>query len=139
MKSLPIEKVIWFEPGQGIRAAGVIPPSLEFFQDHFPSFPILPGVLSLEILKRTAECYLQRIQNELEEVHSFLEQVHQVKFSDYLKPGEEWESYLILTTQQGNETHWSGRLYHQGKVAVSARMLLNRCMSLKIWSRPKEE
>ncbi len=125
MSSLPIEKVVWLEPGRGIRATGMIPYSLEFFQDHFPAFPILPGVLSLEILKKTAESYFQKVQDAISEIRCFLKQIQQVKFSHYLKPGEKWESHLELLAQEGGQTHWNARLYHNGKTAVSARMALN--------------
>ncbi len=125
MSSLSIDKVVWLEPGRGIRATGMIPYSLEFFQDHFPAFPILPGVLSLEILKRTAESYFQKVQDAVSEIRCFLKQIQQVKFSHYLKPGEKWESHLDLLAQEGDETRWMARLYHDGQTAVSARMVLS--------------
>ncbi|HXV27844.1 MAG TPA: hypothetical protein VD913_02655 [bacterium] len=124
MKSLPIDSVIWFEPGRGIRAQGVIPQTMELFQDHFPSFPILPGVLAVEILKRTAECYLQKMENQPEAPLLFLKTTQRVKFSRFLKPGDQWESELTLMVQEGSETHWSGRLYQGNQVAVSAEMIL---------------
>ena len=124
MNPLSIQKVIEIEPGQGIRTAGRIPQNSEFFQDHFPDFPILPGVLALEILKQTAEYYLKNT-SEFETKRYFLKQVQAVKFSHYLKPGDEWESRLVLISEEEGQTRWNAKLYHQKKIAVSAELILS--------------
>ena len=129
LSSLSIDKILWLEPGQGIKAAGRIPEKSEFFQDHFPDFPVLPGVLALEMLKQTAEAYLNAPTPQGENPHYFLKQIRATKFSMYLKPGDEWESDLRLVSQEGCETHWAGKLFHKGKTAVSAELVL--AMSLK--------
>lgn len=123
MSVLSIEKVLWVKPGEGIAAAGHIPRESEFFQDHFPDFPVLPGVLALEMLKQTAEAYLEKT-NPNHPTHYFLKQIRATRFSTYLKPGDEWESRLKLLAEEGNQTHWSAELLHQGKVAVSAQLTM---------------
>jgi 3-hydroxyacyl-[acyl-carrier-protein] dehydratase len=124
LSSLSIDKILWLERGQGIKATGRIPEKSEFFQDHFPDFPVLPGVLALEMLKQTAEAYLNATTPEGEPPHYYLKQIRATKFSMYLKPGDEWESDLRLISQQGRETQWAGKLFHKGKIAVSAELVL---------------
>lgn len=123
MNSLSIAKILSIEPGKGIRAAGHIPEKSEFFQDHFPDFPVLPGVLALEMLKQTAEAYLES-QSVKEKSHYYLKQIRGTRFLNYLKPGDEWESELRLISQSGTETTWSGKLFYLGKMAVSAELVL---------------
>ncbi len=123
MNPLSLEKVLWIKRGEGIAAMGRIPQQSEFFQDHFPSFPVLPGVLALEMLKKTAEHYLQTLA-ETQTQHYFLKEIRATKFSIYLKPGDEWESQLELVSENQGETHWNARLMHKGQVAVTAKLTL---------------
>lgn len=123
MSKLSIESVVSCRKGEGIVAKGRIPEGSEFFQDHFPGFPVLPGVLALEMLKQTAESYLQAEGSSHSEKF-FLKHIRATKFHTYLKPGDEWESRLELMSTQADETHWNARLFHQGKVAVSAHLVL---------------
>ena len=110
------EKILWNRPGEGIGASGFVPVNAEFFQDHFPDFPVLPGVLSLDILKNTAEVYLGK--------KCSVQKVVQVKFSSYLKPGDGWESQLKLLAQNGAESEWDAKLTYQNKTAASAKFFL---------------
>ena len=123
MENLSVEKILWIKHGQGIAATGRIPKESEFFKDHFPAFPVLPGVLALEMLKQTAECYL-RAEEESRERHFFLKQIRATRFSIYLKPGDEWESRLELVSEDQGQTHWNGRLLHKGQTAVTGQLTL---------------
>jgi 3-hydroxyacyl-[acyl-carrier-protein] dehydratase len=121
MSELGEIKILSVKEGEGIKAAGILPEKAEFFQDHFPGFPILPGVLMLEILKRTADRYL----NRSEAVKKFaIQRVTRVRFSAYLKPGDAWESELQLASSHGNQSEWNGKLLFQGRLAASARLFL---------------
>ena len=81
-KPVVLEKVLWIKKEKGIAASGVVPTEAEFFKDHFPGFPVLPGVLALEMLKQSAEAYLKKYAGE----KSFfqLKTLKAVKFSQYL-------------------------------------------------------
>lgn len=125
MPALAIEKILWMKEGEGITACGRIPDDSEFFQDHFPEFPVLPGVLALEMLKQTAEKYLAGLPGGAGH-HFFLKQIRATRFTKYLKPGDEWESRLVLLQSTDDETVWDAKLYHHGDVAVSAKLLLAR-------------
>ncbi len=123
MTTLAIEKVLWMRPGEGIAACGRIPAESEFFKDHFPDFPVLPGVLALEMLKQTAERYLA-CQVSGEGQHYFLKQIRATRFTKYLRPGDEWESRLMLMQSEGEDTVWDAKLFYRGEAAVSAKLTL---------------
>ena len=122
MKSFFVDKVLWVKKDQGISACGQIPKEAEFFKDHFPGFPVLPGVLALEMLRQTIECYFQATDEVARKVT--LKQIRAVKFSNYLKPGDLWESFLDLVSQNGEESNWNARLLHQNQNAVSAKLVV---------------
>ena len=124
MSALAVSKVLAFKPGEGITTAGSIPEDGEFFKDHFPDFPILPGVLAVELLKQSAECYLNGGVLEPGR-RQLLKQVRDVKFCSYLKPGAEWEAELTLTHEEAGESNWRAKLFHAGRLACSARFILS--------------
>ncbi len=109
-------------PGKGIAVSGQVPEEAEFFQDHFPDFPVLPGVLALEILRLTAENYLKTAAGA--DLKAVFEKVEAVKFSSYFKPGDKWESQLAFAGEIDGKTLWSGKLLKDGKPACSARFKL---------------
>lgn len=123
MGYLGIQKVVWLKPGEGIATSGVIPRDEEFFQDHFPGFPVLPGVLALEMLRQSVVWYYEQLKPETE--RSFrIKKIRQVKFQEYLKPGDSWECRLELQSELQNTTTWKAGLTHEGKMAVKATLVL---------------
>ena len=123
MKETWIEKVAWLKKGEGIAAQGTVPESAEFFQDHFPGFPVLPGVLMLEILKQTAARYLQSAGFS-EPSRLRLCELRDVKFTHFLKPGDEWESRVELLSQKKSQMECRGRLSSKDRIAASAKFTL---------------
>ena len=119
--TLEPEKILWVRQGEGAAASGNVPSEAPVFQDHFPEFPVLPGVLSLEILKKTAEVYLREFRPGKK---YSVREVRNVKFSSYLKPGDAWESQAKVISETQDQTEWDMRLLHQNRAAVSARMIL---------------
>ena len=109
--SLGLEAANLAVEGQKIKAAGTLPKDAEFFKDHFPRFPILPGVLMLEVLKKAAENALKKKLS--------IDAVKNVKFAAFLRPGDAWEAELELS---GGPAKWEcrGKLFQSGKAAASA-------------------
>lgn len=91
----------------------------EFFQDHFPGFPVLPGVLMIEILRQSAKHYFPDVFLRLGEVRN-------VRFANYLKPGDAWESRVELLSGDENLSDWKGQLTSEGRPVCSARFKLQK-------------
>lgn len=110
-------KVRIFRPESGgIEAEGRVPQDLELFGDHFPGFPVLPGVISLELMKKAAQAWLER---EVPAASGNLREVKSMKFGTFLRPGDSWR--LSLTPKKGEaQTVFQGRLMQEEKAAVSA-------------------
>ena len=54
MRFVMVDKVLDIIPGKSIEAVKVLPVSEELFQDHFPGFPVVPGVLLTEMMAQAA-------------------------------------------------------------------------------------
>lgn len=110
------------EGESGIKASGKLPAEIECCRDHFPDFPVLPGVLAIEIQKRLADFFWnpsvdRRTGNGIREIRS-------VKFSSFLKPGDAWEFQGAGKTGAEGEKVWKGRLFCGGRPAASAELVL---------------
>ena len=76
----------------------------EYLADHFPAFPVLPGVMMLEAMVQSARQLLQ----EKHHGRLVLASVRAMKFGNMVRPGEALE---IEVTVSGPDEHgsWSCR------------------------------
>ena len=54
MRFILVDKIVELEPGKNITALKTLQATEELFQDHFPSFPVVPGVLLTEMMAQAA-------------------------------------------------------------------------------------
>lgn len=105
--------------GTLIQAKGTLAADLEFFKDHFPGFPVLPGVMTLELMKQVIEKH-ECSASQNEEALYRIEAVHSVKFASVVLPGSEWEATIEITPQQDGTQRCKGKMISAGKTAAVA-------------------
>ncbi len=128
-ETLPVGNISPLSDRVGAAAEGTIPADAEFFQDHFPEFPILPGVLTLEILRKTIAGYFESRETGAGESLK-LRQVRAVKFSHYLRPGARWRSRVERTGDEGGLSQWRGELRNEaGEIAAAAKFVFEKAGS----------
>lgn len=49
-----VDRIIEMVPGKSIHCEKLISPTEDYFQDHFPGFPVVPGVLQTEMMAQAA-------------------------------------------------------------------------------------
>ena len=54
MRFLMIDRILELDPGKSIRAEKTFAADEDFFCDHFPGFPVVPGVLLTEVMAQAA-------------------------------------------------------------------------------------
>ena len=54
MRFIFVDEILMLEPGKSIRAVKTLGGHEEFFRDHFPGFPVVPGVLLTEMMAQAA-------------------------------------------------------------------------------------
>jgi 3-hydroxyacyl-[acyl-carrier-protein] dehydratase len=102
-----------------LTVQGQIESGEEFFQDHFPGFPVLPGVLMIEILRQSAKHYFPEACLRLAEMRN-------VRFANFLRPGDKWESRVEFLGGDENLSEWKGQLSSNGRPVCSARFKLQK-------------
>ncbi len=63
MRFILIDKVISLEEGKQIKTVKNVSLAEEYLSDHFPTFPVLPGVLLLEGLIESATWLVRQKEN----------------------------------------------------------------------------
>ena len=63
MRFILIDKIVEIEPGKRLKAVKSVSLAEEYLADHFPTFPVLPGVLLLEGLIESASWLVRTTEN----------------------------------------------------------------------------
>lgn len=107
MRFILIDKVISLEPGKRIKAVKNVSLAEEYLADHFPTFPVLPGVLLLEGLIESASWLVRQSENF---AHSMilLEEARNVKYKSFLAPGARIEYTVEARTIEENVSSFTG-------------------------------
>ena len=120
MKFILIDRIVSLEPGKEIKTVKNVSLAEEYLADHFPTFPVLPGVLLLEGLIESASWLVRETENF---AHSMilLEEARNVKYKSFLAPGDTIEYTIEVKTIEENVSSFSGFGLADGEHIVEAR------------------
>jgi 3-hydroxyacyl-[acyl-carrier-protein] dehydratase len=120
-----VDRIVEVESGRRIQALKQVTLGEEYLADHFPTFPVLPGVLMLQALVE-AGSWLLRISDDFRFSMIVLREAKNVKYGTFVEPGRR----LVLTAEQieqdGPRTTFKGKGEVDGNIAVAARYVLTR-------------
>lgn len=128
MKYRQIDRITSLVPGKKLTAERMLRADEEYLLDHFPRFPVMPGVMMLESLHQAA-VWLIKTGNNFQSPLVLLREVRSVKFGDFLAPGETLEITAESIKEDGNRTTVKATARKQGRVTVTARLILESCGS----------
>ena len=86
MRFIFVDEILEMIPGKTIRALKEIFADEDFFRDHFPGFPVVPGVLLTEMMAQAAGKCL-----DAEKKHqgkAMLARINSANFRDWVRPGQ---------------------------------------------------
>lgn len=120
-----IDRITELKRGESIAAVKSLSLAEEYLQDHFPGFPILPGVLMVEALVQTCG-WLMRSTEEFRFSTVLLKEAKAVKFNHFVSPGQILE--VSAAVQKREERNWTFKASGSvgGVSAVSARLTLEQ-------------
>lgn len=120
-----IDRVTHWEPGQSIRAVKNLAMAEEYLADHFPSAPVMPGVLMLEGLVQ-ASAWLIRASEDFAHSIVTLKEARAIKYANFVEPGQTLEITAEIVAHDDHETKLKAQGTVAGSVAVSGRLVLTR-------------
>jgi 3-hydroxyacyl-[acyl-carrier-protein] dehydratase len=118
-----IDRIVSYEPGKGLRGLKRLTAGEEYLADHFPGFPIMPGVLQLQSLVEAAS-WLVRLTDDFATTVTVLREVKTVKYGSLMQPGKALEVTVELTNRDGATAGFKGKGECEGVQTVSAQFTL---------------
>ncbi len=98
MRFYLIDKITEWNPGTQAKGIKAISLSEDFFTDHFPRYPIMPGVLILEALAQLSGLLLEttvEVQSGLKR-KALISIMEKVKFRAIARPGDVLELHTTI-------------------------------------------
>ncbi len=123
MRFSQLDSIISIEIGKSIRAQRTVEEGEDFLRDHFPLFAVLPGVLMLEAIYQ-ASCWLIAKTLDFECSVMRLAEAKNVKFADFVGPGEMLDIECELLKQDSNRFTLKCQGLKGASTAVSARLIV---------------
>lgn len=128
MRFCLLDRICSLEPGVELTAVKNVSLAEEYLADHFPEFPVLPGVFMLEAATQSA-AWLVRMSEDYAHSMIVLQEAKSVKFTDFVTPGNTLRMRVEQLKREGAITSFK----FEGKVGerpcVSGRLSLE-CFNL---------
>jgi 3-hydroxyacyl-[acyl-carrier-protein] dehydratase len=125
MRFCLLDRIVELEPGVRVTATKRLRPDEQYLEDHFPRFPVMPGVLMLEAMYQ-ASAWLVKQSEGFAHSMVILKEARNIKYSDFVTPGKE----LVVTAEILKHDEALTTLKAQGtidgNIAVTGRLVLER-------------
>jgi 3-hydroxyacyl-[acyl-carrier-protein] dehydratase len=125
MRFCLLDRIVELVPGERITAVKRLRPDEDYLEDHFPRFPVMPGVLMLEAMYQ-ASAWLVRQSEGFAHSVVILKEARNIKYADFVTPGKELVVTADILKQDESTTTLKTQGTIEGNQAVSGRLLLER-------------
>jgi 3-hydroxyacyl-[acyl-carrier-protein] dehydratase len=120
-----IDRITDLQPGKSIVAIKNLSLAEEYLADHFPGFPVMPGVLMVEALTQ-AGAWLIRHSEDFRHSTVLLKSARALKFVNFVTPGKMLQVSLEVHGWAGDECTLKASGTVDGQTAVAGRLVLER-------------
>jgi 3-hydroxyacyl-[acyl-carrier-protein] dehydratase len=120
-----IDKIESLEPGKQIVAVKSLSLAEEYLQDHFPNFPVMPGVLMLEALTQSS-AWLIRVSEDFAHSIVVLKETQSVKYARFVQPGQTLTIKASITKEEGSLVKLKAEGTVNGQTNLKANLVLCR-------------
>jgi len=118
-----IDRIVEFRPGQSLQAVKNLTLGEEYLADHFPGFPVMPGVLMLQTLVE-AGAWLLRLSEDYRHSVIVLREVKNIKYGTFMEPGRRINISVELVERSEGLAAFKGKGEMDGQSTVTARLVL---------------
>lgn len=125
MRFVLLDRILEVQPGKSLVAVKNLSLAEEYLSDHFPGFPVMPGVLMLEALTQ-AGAWLLRDMEDFAHSIIVLKQAKTIKYGSFVEPGRQLELRVELTSHDDRDATFKGVGVIEGQEMVKGRLILTR-------------
>jgi 3-hydroxyacyl-[acyl-carrier-protein] dehydratase len=109
-----IDRILELDPGKRIRMVKNLTLGEEYLADHFPTFPVMPGVLMLQTLVEGA-AWLLRATEDFQHSIIVLRDARSVKYGSFMQPGNS----MIITVETADFSPMNPLAVFKGKAEMA--------------------
>lgn len=125
MRYVLIDRIQDLVPGKSIVTVKNLSLAEEYLADHFPGFPVMPGVLMLEAMTQSA-AWLIRATEDFQHSTILLKSAKMIKYGSFVEPGRQLNLHVELAGPITDPANISmkGKGVIDGQVMVQGRFSL---------------
>jgi 3-hydroxyacyl-[acyl-carrier-protein] dehydratase len=120
-----VDRVVEFQRGVSITTLKALSLGEEYLLDHFPRFPVMPGVLMLQAMTEAGTVLIGASDDFAHSIVT-LKEAKNVRFADFVQPGNVLTVSAEIIKAEPRDVELKTRGTIEGRVAVSARLVLER-------------
>lgn len=125
MRFRQLDKITKLVPGVRLEAEKTLTGREDYLRDHFPRFPVQPGVLMLESLFQAAQI-LVRATQDYQPGLVVLREARNIKFASFLQPGQTLIVEVEIMKQSGSaSTVKALGKNSNGEICVAGRFVID--------------
>src|SRR5437763_13485588 len=125
MRFVLIDRILDLQPGRSLVAVKNLSLAEEYLADHFPGFPVMPGVLMLEALTQAGAWLIRDLEDFAHSV-IVLKQARTIKYGSFVEPGRQLQLRVEVLEHGARETSLKGEGLVGDQVMVKGRFTLTR-------------
>lgn len=125
MRFVLIDRIDRLEPGQVAEGHKCVAPDEDYFRDHFPGYPLVPGVLVLESLAQLGGRLVEASARSSggRRVLPILAKLDRVRFSQRVRPGDRLDLVTRMTAMTDEAARVTGIASVDGRQAAAADIM----------------
>jgi len=125
MRFVLVDRITDIQRGQSLTAFKNLSLAEEYLADHFPGFPVMPGVLMLEALTQ-AGAWLIRDMEDFANSVVVLKKAKTIKYGSFVEPGRQLQLKVTLVSHDDRDATFKGEGTIDGQVMVKGQITVMR-------------
>ncbi len=118
-----VDRVLDYTPGESLTALKNVSYNEPFFPGHFPSMPVMPGVLILEALAQASAILAFKSYGKEDGSLYLFAGIDNARFKQPVVPGDSLQLEVVFQKERRGIGFYSARALVDGKVVCSADLM----------------